>query len=147
MDLGQPVARHGNLERARALPRVEVAACPEGNGVNRGGPPVRRPPGRLNSSAVPYKARPKSGPEQRESELGTVPVARRTTPPAVGKVQHYLAAKRSPRWRFHALYDRIAWRDVLARAWDQVRANRGAGGVDGETIAEVEAYGVGPDAR
>jgi RNA-directed DNA polymerase len=54
----------------------------------------------------------------------------------------HLAAKRSPERRFHALYDRIARADVLARAWEQVRANRGAAGIDQETIAEVEAYGV-----
>lgn len=56
--------------------------------------------------------------------------------------QLYLAAKRSPQRRFHALYDRIARRDVLARAWEQVRRNRGAAGIDGQTIAEVETYGV-----
>lgn len=65
----------------------------------------------------------------------------------IDKVRHlqrqlYLAAKRSPQRRFHALYDRIARPDVLARAWQQVRDNRGAAGIDGQTIAEVEAYGV-----
>jgi group II intron reverse transcriptase/maturase len=54
----------------------------------------------------------------------------------------YLAAKQSAQRRFHALYDRIARRDVLERAWQQVRNNRGAAGIDGQTIAEVEAYGV-----
>lgn len=65
----------------------------------------------------------------------------------IDKVRHlqrqlYLAAKRSPQRRFHALYDRIARRDVLQRAWEQVRSNRGAAGIDGQTISEVEAYGV-----
>jgi group II intron reverse transcriptase/maturase len=54
----------------------------------------------------------------------------------------HLAAKRSPGRRFHALYDRIARPDVLVRAWEKVRANRGAAGIDEETIAEVESYGV-----
>ena len=54
----------------------------------------------------------------------------------------WVAAKRSAGRRFHALYDHI-WRgDVLWEAWRRVRANRGAAGVDRETIADVERYGV-----
>ena len=64
------------------------------------------------------------------------------------KVRHlqrrlWAAAKRSPGRRFHALYDHIHRSDVLWEAWRRVRAKGGAAGVDGQTIAEVERYGVG----
>lgn len=54
----------------------------------------------------------------------------------------YRAAKADPDRRFHALYDRVHRRDVLERPWESVRANRGAAGIDGKTIADVEQYGV-----
>ena len=53
----------------------------------------------------------------------------------------YVAAKRSPERRFHALLDRIFRPDVLGEAWRRVLANRGAAGVDRETLAQVEEYG------
>jgi retron-type reverse transcriptase len=64
------------------------------------------------------------------------------------KVRHlqrrlWAAAKRSPARRFHALYDHIHRSDVLWEAWRRVRSKRGAAGVDRQTIAEVERYGVG----
>jgi RNA-directed DNA polymerase len=54
----------------------------------------------------------------------------------------YRAAKADPGRRFHALYDKVYRRDVLERAWGQVRANRGAAGIDRITFAAVEQYGV-----
>ncbi len=54
----------------------------------------------------------------------------------------YVAAKRNGRRKFPALYDRIARPDVLRRAWQQVRRNQGAAGIDGETLSAIEAYGV-----
>ena len=53
----------------------------------------------------------------------------------------YRAAKADPERRFHALYDKVHRRDILERAWVQVRANKGAPGIDRITIADVEAYG------
>jgi hypothetical protein len=54
----------------------------------------------------------------------------------------YRAAKADPGRRFHALHDKVHRRDVLERAWELVRANRGAAGIDRQTIADVEGYGV-----
>jgi len=54
----------------------------------------------------------------------------------------YRSAKEQPTRRFHALYGHLVEGDVLARAWADVRVNRGAPGVDGVTIADVEAFGV-----
>jgi RNA-directed DNA polymerase len=54
----------------------------------------------------------------------------------------YRAAKADPGRRFHALYDKVYRRDVLERAWELVRANKGAAGIDQQTITDVEEYGV-----
>ena len=71
-------------------------------------------------------------------------MARTTKQDTVRELQRtlYRAAKADPRRRFHALYDRVVRSDVLEWAWGQVRANRGAAGIDRQTIAEVERYGV-----
>jgi RNA-directed DNA polymerase len=65
-------------------------------------------------------------------------------PVNVRRLQNRLwaAAKQSSGRRFHALYDRIHRDDVLWEAWERVRANRGAAGVDQMTVAAVEDYGV-----
>jgi RNA-directed DNA polymerase len=66
------------------------------------------------------------------------------SPVKVRELQRALwaAAKQSEGRRFHALYDRICRGDVLWEAWERVRTNRGAAGVDRITLAAVEDYGV-----
>lgn len=56
--------------------------------------------------------------------------------------QLWAAAKRAPGRRFHALYDHIWRSDVLQEAWRRVRRNRGAAGVDRQSLDSVEQYGV-----
>jgi len=53
----------------------------------------------------------------------------------------WVAAKRSPGRRFHALFDRVCRSDVLWEAWRRVQKNKGAAGVDSQTLAAVEEYG------
>jgi group II intron reverse transcriptase/maturase len=55
--------------------------------------------------------------------------------------QLFVAAKRSPERRFHALYDRIHRSDVLWEAWRRVKRNKGSGGVDGITLSDIESMG------
>jgi group II intron reverse transcriptase/maturase len=75
----------------------------------------------------------------RERGLGNL-----ATPSNLQKLQTALhaKAKAEPEFRFYALYDKIYREDVLAHAYARCRANKGAGGVDGQSFAEVEAYGV-----
>jgi RNA-directed DNA polymerase len=56
--------------------------------------------------------------------------------------QLWAAAKRAPGRRFHALYGQICRDDILQEAWRRVKANRGAAGVDKQSIGSVEQYGV-----
>jgi RNA-directed DNA polymerase len=63
-----------------------------------------------------------------------------TTPWSVQKLQTALhdKAKESPDRRFHALYDKVYRRDILAFAYQGCQAKGGAAGVDGQTFEHIE---------
>src|SRR4030067_2182873 len=54
----------------------------------------------------------------------------------------YRAAKQSTPRKSHALYDKVYRWDILERAWQQVKTNGGAPGIDGETLDDIEQHGV-----
>ena len=54
----------------------------------------------------------------------------------------YRAAKENGKRKFHAMYDKVYRKDILEEAWRRVKTNGGSGGVDGTSLADVEAYGV-----
>jgi group II intron reverse transcriptase/maturase len=51
------------------------------------------------------------------------------------------AAKRDPTRRFHALDDKLYLPYVLPSAWQEVAKNRGAAGIDRQTLEQIEAAG------
>ena len=66
------------------------------------------------------------------------------TPDKIRKLQRalYTSAKREPEFRFYALYDKTYRKDILAHAYAQCRANRGAAGPDGQSFEDIERSGV-----
>jgi len=70
----------------------------------------------------------------------------RRVPPKLAalRLRLFLKAKQEPKYRFYALYDRVYRRDVLRAAWELVRANKGAAGIDGVTIDQIVKAEDGP---
>src|SRR5690348_9486825 len=66
------------------------------------------------------------------------------TPDRIRTLQRklYLKAKAEPDYRFYLLYDKVHRTDILRHAYDLVRSNRGAPGVDGVSCAAIEALGL-----
>lgn len=61
-------------------------------------------------------------------------------PPRLAALRQKLSqkAKQEKRYRFYSLYNAVCDRDTLQAAWRQVKANKGAAGVDGVSIEDIE---------
>jgi RNA-directed DNA polymerase len=53
----------------------------------------------------------------------------------------YFKSKQEEEVKFYSLYDKVYRKDVLWQAWQQVKQNKGAPGIDGKSIEEIVAKG------
>ncbi len=110
----------GGSATTRAAARANAEQAPK---------PAMRKPTRLPHG----EASQRPGSERREH---------RPFPPGYWRRHAWKRGKEAPGFRFYSLSDKV-WRDdVLAVAWQAVRRNGGAAGVDGETVADIESFGV-----
>src|SRR3989338_2403174 len=67
-----------------------------------------------------------------------------TTTDTVQELQQKLLSKAKSNigFRFYALYDKLYRKDVLMKAWDKAKANRGVEGIDGISFEDIEKEGV-----
>ena len=121
-----------------------------GQGVGSGRSTVEVRDNRVEGRAATFIKRSKQGkaaglPPQGKASSRRKP-AERTAPerfPQARKLQRalYRVAKQQPRRRFTLLYDKVCRQDILREAWQRVKSNKGAAGVDQIDIETIRAYG------
>lgn len=143
----KPMVKAGGGQRESGGVVVPVTGV-QHNALAGKGPHFDHAPGEGKRKGMAGTARSNSPGGPQPAVAGLVPPPApgtwRADPVKVRQLQRRLwtAARQSPERRFHALYDRVHRGGVLREAWERVRKNRGAAGVDRVTLAFVqEEYG------
>ena len=139
-----PLGREAH--KAPSRKRGNDAGQGDGGGRSTEEPREKRGEGRAAASIVrPQQGQAAGLPPQGKASSRRSP--RKAQPPQrmdnARKLQRtlYRVAKAQPERRFPLLYDKVCRQDILLEAWRRVKSNKGAAGVDGEGIEEVERYG------
>src|SRR2546428_14116187 len=77
----------------------------------------------------------------RERVVEEAPFREAVLPPPLRELRQKLSqkAKQQKRFRFYSLYAHLCRTDTLQAAWDAVRRNHGAPGIDGVSIEQMPA--------
>jgi RNA-directed DNA polymerase len=121
-----------------------------GQGVGSGHSTVEARDNRVEGRAATFIKRTKQGkasglPPQGKAQPRTRQ-ARRAAPARLDHARKlrrtlYRVAKQQPKRRFTLLYDKVCRQDILLEAWQRVKSNKGAAGVDQVDIDAIRDYG------
>ena len=121
-----------------------------GQGVGGGHSTVEARDNRVEGRAATFIKRTKQGkaaglPPKGKAQLRRKPAERKAAErfSQARKLQRtlYRVAKQQPRRRFTLLYDKVCRQDILREAWQRVKSNKGAAGVDQVDLDTIREYG------